>query len=318
MRVSFRLYVALPILGLVLATACNDQSSPTQPKTTPLASGKGGTGGGGGGAPTPPAPPAPPSTTPVPAPSGGPLPPSPKVDGPAWFFEELGDVAGPETANINFDEIQNQVSGGISVGATRLALELVYNVSKKTPLTITNIAFAGANPTDFSIAPAELATALSTALPPNKNAVDLLHITFKPTASGARSATLLVTSAVGVAEVFLTGTALPQRPILAPMAPLNFIPTSASANISIQNTGGQTLVLNSFSIVGANPAAFSLFGANNGFSNCFPGVPLPPHGFCFLAVGPVAGAKAPATAALEFLTNDPVNPKLDLVLTLTP
>jgi len=222
------------------------------------------------------------------------------------------------TANVNFDAMQNLSPGGISVGATRTATELVFNVSKKTSLTITNITFVGANPADFSIPAADLAAAATTVLPPNKGAAEQLHVNFTPTAAGPRSATLQVTSAAGIAQIFLTGTGLPQRPVLAPMAPLNFIPTSAPANVSIQNTGGQTLSLNSIKIVGANASAFSLFVANNGFSNCFAGELLAPKSFCQLAVGPVPGAVAPAHASLEFLTNDPVNPKLDVALTLTP
>ena len=155
-------------------------------------------------------------------------------------------------------------------------------------------------------------------LAPNKGAAEQLHVNFTPTAAGPRSATLLVTSAAGIAEIFLTGTGLPERPVLAPFGPLVFVTGSASANISIQNQGGQTLVLTSFKIVGANASAFSLFVANNGFSNCFPGVLLAPKSFCQMAVGPVPGAVAPAHAALEFITNDPVNPKLNVVLTLTP
>jgi hypothetical protein len=284
-----------------------------------MASGKGGTGGGGGAAPPPATPPVAPPATPAPAPSGGgQIPPSPKVDGPAWFFAEFGSFNGPNTANVNFDAMQNLTLGGISVGTTRTATELVFNVSKKTALAITNIQFLGANPADFSIPAADLAAAATTILAPNKNAVEQLHVNFTPTASGPRSATLQVTSAAGIAQIFLTGTGLPQRPILAPMGQLDFLTTSASANFSIQNTGGETLVIHSVTIVGANPSAFSLFIANNGFSNCFPGVLLAPKSFCQMAVGPVPGAIAPARALLEFQTNDPVNPKLDVVMTLSP
>jgi hypothetical protein len=106
--------------------------------------------------------------------------------------------------------------------------------------------------------------------------------------------------------------------VLAPFGPLDFIPTSASDNISIQNQGGQTLSLNSITIVGPNASAFSLFVANNGFSNCFAGELLAPKSFCQMAVGLAPGAVAPAHASLEFITNDPVNPKLDVQLTLSP
>jgi hypothetical protein len=315
MRISSVICCVLPVLGLVLATACNDPASPTSPKApAPVSSGKAGGGGGGTAAP-----PALPSTTPAPAPQGGSqIPPSPTVDGPAWFFAEFGGVAGPMTANVNFDAMQNLSPGGISVGTSRSATELVFNVSKKTPLAITNITFVGANPADFSIAAADLAAAATTVLAPNKGASEALHVTFTPTSAGPRTATLQVTSAAGIAQIFLTGTGLPQRPILSPIGPLNFLASSAPANLTIQNLGGQTLSLNLISIVGSNASAFSLFAANHGSSNCFAGMLLAPKSFCQLAVGPVAGATPPAHASLEFLTNDPVNPKLDVALTLSP
>ncbi|MCU1292615.1 MAG: ompB-2 [Bryobacterales bacterium] len=324
MRVASTLCSVLPVLGLVLASACSDSASSTSPSVpSPVFSGGtggggtggGGTGGGGGVAPTPP----PPSMTPAPAPSGGTqIPPSPQVDGPAWFFSQGGSIAGPMTANINFDAMQNMSPGGISVGTSRTGVELVYNVSKKTPLTITNITFLGANPGDFSIPAADLAAAATTVLAPNKGAVELLHVVFTPTGEGVRTATLQVTSAAGVAQIFLTGTGLPQRPILAGFGPLNFFLQSAPANLGITNTGGQTLSLNSFSIGGANPEAFAFFTANNGFSNCFPGILLAPKSFCFMAVGLAPGATAPSTATLIFVTNDPVNPTLEVALTLSP
>jgi hypothetical protein len=194
----------------------------------------------------------------------------------------------------------------------------VFNVSKKTPLTITAITFVGANPADFSIPAADLAAAATTVLAPNKGASEALHVTFTPTAAGLRTATLQVTSAAGIAQIFLTGTGLAARPILAPIGPLSFLPTSAPANLTIQNLGGQTLSLKSFTIIGAKASAFAFFTANSGQSNCFAGELLAPKSFCFLAVGLAPGATPPASATLEFLTNDPVNPKLDVVLTLSP
>ena len=82
---------------------------------------------------------APPSTTPAPAPSGGTqLQPTMTVDGRAWYFSEVGSTAGPFTADIDFDRLQNQSPGASPIGQTRAgAAELIYNASKKTALTIT-------------------------------------------------------------------------------------------------------------------------------------------------------------------------------------
>jgi hypothetical protein len=295
------------------AAACGDLENSLQPQ--PAITASKGPSGGGGGAP----PPVTPPPTPVPAPSGGTqIPPSPQVDGPAWFFSEVGGVAGPFTANVNFDAMQNLSPGGITVGTSRTATELVFNVSKKTPLTITGITFVGANPSDFSVPAADLAAAAATVLPPNQGASEALHVTFTPTGDGVRTATLQVSSAAGIAEIFLTGTGLPQRPVLVPIGPLSFIPESAPDNLIIQNAGGEALSLDSISIGGANADAFAFFVANHGLSNCFAGMLLAPKSFCQMAVGLAPGATPPASATLVFLTNDPLNPRLEVVLTLSP
>jgi hypothetical protein len=145
-----------------------------------------------------------------------------------------------------------------------------------------------------------------------------LHVSFTPTAEGLRTATLQVTSAAGIAQVFLTGTALPQRPVIAQIAPLEFITNSAAANVMIANVGGQTLSLNSIAIGGVDAGAFAIVVANHGFGNCFDGMLLSPNSFCELAVALTPGATTPANAALVLLTNDPVNPALNVPLTFTP
>src|SRR3954471_10063823 len=120
MRVASTIHFVFPALAVVAVTACSDSISPVAPsgRAPMFASGGTGSGGGGGGS----APPPVVSPTPVPAPSGGTqLPPSPQVDGPAWFFAALGGVTAPITANINFDALQNLSPGGISVGTTRTA-----------------------------------------------------------------------------------------------------------------------------------------------------------------------------------------------------
>ena len=300
---------------LTVAVACGEPSNYLAPQAT-ISAAKGAPGGGGGGGTVPP---ATPPATPVPAPSGGAqIPPSPQVDAAAWFFAEGDGIAGPSTANIDFDAMQNLPRGGISVGTSRTAAELVYNVSKKTSLTITSITFVGANPGDFSIAPADLAAAPTTILAPNKGAVEPLHVSFTPTGEGLRTATLRVTSAAGIADILLSGTGLPQRPVIVDIAPLSFITTSAPANLTIANVGGQTLSLDSISIEGSNPSAFTFFVANHGLSNCFDGVLLAPKSDCLLAVGLAPGATAPASATLVIRTNDPVTPQLIVPLTLLP
>ena len=322
-------------LALLSLAGCGGGDPPTEAPapqlgmstTAKIQSGKGG-GGGGGPAPAPapapaptPAPaPAPSPTAPAPAPGGnGRLPPAMTTDGPAWVFSNLGSVVATSlTPDIDFGRIQNMTPGGIPVGASRGATELIYNTSKKTPLTVTHIEITGANPNDFIVPAQTIAAAATTVLPANKDAVEAIQVTFRPTAEGPRTANIVFTSVAGVVQIVVTGTGLPTRPVLGtPADPLVFLPDSAPATFVLQNTGGVALVLDSIRIGGTNPAAFELTIANSGFSNCFAGIPLAPLSFCYVGVGVAPGATPPASATFIVNSNDPARPELDVPLSLS-
>jgi len=276
---------------------------------------KGGAGGGGGGV----------------APAGGgaaaggsvvgglTVPPS-TTDAASWFVSIPDPVTATcSSANIDFDCLQNTTKGGIPLATTRSTSVLIYNISKKTPLQVSSATFGGANASDFSISPAELQTLLATSVPANKRQAELVHVAFTPSASGVRTATLALVSNAGTALVTLTGTGLPDRPVMSlGSGTLTFIPTSAPDNLQIANLGGKSLSLNGISIIGANPASFQIDVANHGLSNCFEGELIGPLSFCNIAVGLAPGAPVPSTATFRIVTNDPLNPETDITLNLTP
>jgi hypothetical protein len=252
----------------------------------------------------------------VAAPTGGTrIPPQQTVDGAAWFFYDTANV-GAVAADIDFNNLQNLATSPVPVGDTRTAQEIVFNVSKKTALTITNITIAGPNASDFYIPAAEIAAAATTTVATKGQ--ELFDVYFAPTGSGLRTAQIFFTSAAGVAYVNLKGAAVGAQPGLGPVGPFNFLPDSAPANMSISNTGGAPLILSNVAIGGASPEAFQFFVANAGQSNCFSGIELPPGGFCELAVGIAPGAIAPDNAALVLVSNDPVAPETDVGLALLP
>ena len=312
--------IATTLAALTLAGCGGGEPASDMPRpeigmstTAHIESGK-----GGGGAPAPA--PAPSPGAPASAPAATRLPPPMTTDAAAWAFSNLGSVVGTgSTTDIDFGRIQNMTPGGISVGASRGATELVYNTSKKTPLTVTQIQITGANPGDFVISPQTMAAAAANVLAANKDAVEAIQITFKPTAEGVRTANVVFTSVAGVVQIALAGTGLPTRPVLGtPEDPLVFLPESAPATFVLQNTGGVTLVLDSIGIGGAHPAAFQLTVANSGFGNCFAGVPIAPLAYCYVGVGVAPGATAPANAIFVVKSNDPVRPELDVPLQLVP
>jgi hypothetical protein len=262
----------------------------------------GGPGGGGGGGGT---------STQIPPPS--------TTDAAAWFISNSSAAIGsPASPGVNFGALQNTVQGAISIGATRTATLLVYNTSKKTPLTITEVAIAGPNAGDFSVPASNVQLVTSTPVPANKGQAAILQVTFSPTAEGVRAGTLRLVSNAGTALVALSGSGLPARPILVTSSGFSFLPASAPANFTITNVGGQSLQLQSIAFAGANPGAFQLAVANHGLSNCFAGELLAAHSFCDLAVGLAPGATAPSNAVLAIQSNDPIHPETDITLTLTP
>ncbi|MFL5439072.1 MAG: choice-of-anchor D domain-containing protein [Myxococcales bacterium] len=256
-------------------------------------------GGGGGGA--------------------GQVPPAPSADAAAWFINNASAVVGTApTPDVDFGALQNTVPGAIRIGDSRVAQVLVYNTSKKTPLTISDIAIAGANPGDFAISAASVSAALQVPVAANKGAAVALQLTFAPTAEGPRAATLRLISNAGTALVSLVGSALAARPIIAATSAVDFLPTSAPATAVITNNGGATLVLGSLVLAGSDIGSFEITVANQGFSNCFAGMALGPHGSCFVGIGVVAGAPAPSNALLVIQSNDPAQPETDIQLRLAP
>jgi hypothetical protein len=242
------------------------------------------------------------------------------TDAAAWYFSEAGGIAGPLTANIDYDRMQNQSPGASVIGQVRVgAEEIIYNTSKKTPLTITGISITGPNASDFAVDPADIASALATVLPANRDAAEVLRISFTPSAEGPRSATLLVSSAAGVAAVSLSGTGLPDRPIVPLFAPMNFISGSAPNNLQMTNTGGKTLSLDTLAIIGPDAGSFTL-GALFGhpLGNCFAPMLLGPKSSCNFAVGVASGVTTAVSATLLIVTNDPLHPHQEVPLTFTP
>ena len=312
----------ISLWGLVACGGGTDPGSPETP-TRLSASARAAIeakGGGGGGSPAPAPAPAPTPTGPAPAPGGGTkIPPNPTTDGPAWFFNDESSITTVGfTPDIDYTRLANMTAGGIPVGSTRWANELIYNVSKKTPLVVTDVHVTGANAADFVIDPQAIATLESTVLPPNKGAIEQLQIAFRPTAPGTRTANVVFTSAAGVVQIAVTGVGLPLQPVLAGLGPASFFPDSAPATFILQNIGGASLVLHGIAIGGASPGAFQLTAANSGFSNCFAGEPLAPLSFCYVGVGVVPGAAAPASAALVVTSNDPAHPTASAALDLVP
>jgi hypothetical protein len=276
--------------------------------------GGGGGGGGGAAAPTP----TPASGT-VPFPQ---IPPPMTTDAAAWFFYITSDLRANTQLPLTIDfDTQPGTSGvGQPIGSSRSGSLVVYNTSKKTALTITSVSVAGANPSDFVLDPASVAAALSGPLAANKDTAVPINVRFVPTAEGVRTASIRFVSNAGTQLIALTGTALPNRPILAGVGPVSLLPTSAPAIEELTNTGGLTLEVDSITLTGPNAGSFVLLPTQNGLGVCATSGPelFAAHQFCRFEVGLAPGATAPASAFLTIVSNDPARPVANIPVTLSP
>ncbi len=146
-----------------------------------------------------------------------------------------------------------------AIGASSAAQAINLANTGTAPLTITGVSITGANPGDFSetnTCPASLAA----------NANCMINVTFKPTATGARSANLSVAdNATGSPQsVPLTGTgtaanapAVTLAPTALTFASQNVGTSSVPQAITLTNSGNAALTITSITIAGANASDFT-------------------------------------------------------------
>jgi hypothetical protein len=147
-----------------------------------------------------------------------------------------------------------------TVGTTSTASMVTLSNTGTATLTIHSISITGAGSGDF----AQTHTCGGT-LAPGKSCT--ISTTFKPTATGIRTASLTVSDSVSGSPqtVPLTGTGIAPVAVLSPssitFAKQAVSTTSPASVVTLSNTGNATLNINSISISGTNRADF---GQSNG------------------------------------------------------
>src|SRR5437660_414005 len=196
--------------------------------------------------------------------------------------------------------------GNQSVGITSTAKAVTLSNPSGTALTITSIGFTGTNPGDFGqtnncpLSPSTLAA----------NGTCTINVTFTPTATGSRSATLTVTDNASnnpqTAGMSGTGVSLP---VLSP-SPVpdfgnqNVGTTGAAQAVTLSNPTGTALTITSIGFTGTNPGDF---GQTN---NC----PLSPstlaaNGTCTINVTFTPTATGSRSATLTVTDNASNSPQ---------
>jgi hypothetical protein len=182
-----------------------------------------------------------------------------------------------------------------NVGTTSPAQAVTLTNSGNAALTITGITIAGANTGDFAetnTCPASLAAEANCAI----------NVTFKPTASGARTASVSIAdNATGSPQAVTlsgTGAATTSTVTVSPTA-LQFQSqtlqtTSSPMNVTVTNTGTGAVQFAGFTISGANSGDFAL-----GTGTCNSSGSLAAGANCTIAVTFTPAAAGARTATLS-------------------
>lgn len=164
-----------------------------------------------------------------------------------------GQAIGPIANLVNGISFGNQ-----AVGTPSAAQPVTLKNFGDGALSITSIAITGTNPSDFS-----QTNNCGATLAAGANCT--INVTFKPTASGSRSAAVTVTdndsSAPQTASLTGTGTTIAPSASLSPASLLFSTQavgtTSASQSVSLSNSGNAALAISSIAVAGANNSDFS-------------------------------------------------------------
>ena len=190
-----------------------------------------------------------------------------------------------------------------NLGTTSAAQTVTLNNTGNAALSISGIAFTGANPGDF----AETNTCGSSVAAGGSCTIS---VTFTPSAAGSRTASLNITDnsnnvAGSQQSVSLTGTGTGPSVSLNPST-LSFGSqtqgtTSAAQSITLTNTGNATLTLTSISVTGTNAGDFAQTNTCGGS--------LAANGTCTINVTFTPTASGSRTASISITDNAPGSPQ---------
>jgi sugar lactone lactonase YvrE len=215
------------------------------------------------------------------------------VSGGAQVIRKLG-----VTGQLGFG---NQPAG--TAGAAHIVT--VSNTGNSS-MTLTNTAFTGANPGDFSVDPATTSCVLTAGASLYSGQSCKIGFIFKPGATGARSAgfVMLDNTVTNSNTVQLSGTGTSSAVKLNPGA-VSFPATAKSYTttvpVTITNSGNAALTLSSIALAGTNAAMFS------STSGC--GTSVAPGVTCTLHVTFKPSATGSYAASLKVTDNAPNSPQ---------
>ena len=200
--------------------------------------------------------------------------------------------------------------GSVLVNTTSAAQTVtVANATGAGTLAISGVSFTGANPGDFVIT----ANSCTTSLAGGSSCT--ISVAFRPTATGARSATLAIASSNPTAlSAPVSGTGI--APVISPsnnafqFGSITVGTTTTPQTLTITNAGNANLVINGATISGGNASDFAVS------SNLCPigGAGLVPGTSCYISMTFTPKATGNRSSVLIINSSDPVTPVLNVSL----
>jgi Glycosyl hydrolases family 39/Abnormal spindle-like microcephaly-assoc'd, ASPM-SPD-2-Hydin len=150
--------------------------------------------------------------------------------------------------------------GTVIVGATSAPQTATLKNGTTSSITIKNVAFTGTNPGNFSISSNTCGASLAA------SASCTVTVVFKPTTSGANSATLAISDTTSnspqTASLSGTGSTSTNGATLSPSSlaygTVNVGSSSASQTTTLKNVGTASITISSVAISGTNPGDFTI------------------------------------------------------------
>jgi len=191
-----------------------------------------------------------------------------------------------------------------NVGTTSVPQTLTLSNTGNAALSISGIAFTGANAGDFGET-----TTCGSSLAVSSSCT--ITVTFTPAAAGSRTASLNITDnsnnvAGNQQSVSLTGTSTGPIVSLNPPSTLPFGSetegtASATQSVTLTNTGNASLLITSISVTGANASDFSQTNSCGGLVGA--------NGTCTIIVTFTPSGSGSRTAAISIVDNAPGSPQ---------
>jgi hypothetical protein len=215
---------------------------------------------------------------------------NPMIDG----IEVLGQSLVANPTSVTF---AGQVTGTTSAAST-----VTLKNNGTTGLQVTALALGGANAGDFAVSSAPLPITLAAG-----GSTDV-NVTFTPAAAGARAGSLTVSSTdpVGNVVVSLAGTGLSPAKLQVSPTAMQFPNTTLGSSsgpltLTLTNTGGVNLSVQSLTLSGTNSSDFTLSPVTLPLT-------IAPAASSTVGITFKPGALGARTASLSIASNDPASP----------